>query len=370
MVLPERDNALLPLKREYNQVWHGFDRAQVLQYLDHVEVTLRRVMADRDAARAQAGSMSRELETARTEIARLRNRVDELKRPPERLEDLDERMQRTAELANLRADEVVNRAQVAAEEHWAASTELSSTLRERYQNLIAALETQADALLAEHTNALEATRNEVRKLTTEAASRRTTLDIDAERKRRTIEHEFEQSMKAQKASLEKQVADQQTASKNQAERRIAEATAEAKRLVDEATARAKRLVAEATAAAERREAEADRKVRHLNSLSQEASARLQRAHEVLAKSQASLEPLRDESVVDMSRPTDPVDAPSSKPAAADPAARKPSPGKDDASSSSMPAAGAPSAPADAPTKPAVKRPDPTKYQQAGAQGRR
>ncbi|HVW41564.1 MAG TPA: cell division protein DivIVA [Amycolatopsis sp.] len=351
MVLPERDNALLPLKREYNQVWHGFDRAQVLQYLDHVEVNLRRVMADRDAARAQVTNLSRELETSRTEIARLRNRVEELKRPPERLEDLDERMQRTAEVANTRAEEIVSRAQVAAEEHWAASTELSSTLRERYQNLISALETQADALLAEHTNALEATRTEVRKLTTEAAHRRTQLDIDAERKRRTIEHEFEQSMKAQKASLEKHVADQQRASKNQAERRIAEATAEAKRLVDEATAEAKRLISEATAAAERRESEADRKLRHLKSLSIEAAARLQRAHEVLAQSQASLEPLHEESVVDMSRATDKVDHPTT------PAAEKPTP---------APAA----ANADAPTKPAVEKPDPDKYKRATAQGRK
>ena len=349
MVLPERDNALLPLKREYNQVWHGFDRGQVLQYLDHIEVNLRRVMADRDAARAQAGSLSRELESMRAEIMRLRNRVEELKRPPERLEDLDERMQRTAELANTRADEIVSRAQVAAEEHWAASTELSSTLRERYQNLINALESQADALLAEHKNALEATRTEVRKLTTDAARRRTALDIDAERKRRTIEHEFDQSMKAQRATLEKHVADQQTASKNQAERRIAEATAEAKRLVDEATTRAKRLVSEATAIAERREDEADRKVRHLNSLSRQAADRLQRAHEVLAKSQESLEPLREESVVDMSRATDPVDPP------AKPATGKPTPATDASAT-------------DAPTKPAVEKPTADQFERSGAKG--
>ncbi|HJQ48550.1 MAG TPA: cell division protein DivIVA [Amycolatopsis sp.] len=347
MVLPERDNALLPLKREYNQVWHGFDRAQVLQYLDHVEVNLRRVMADRDAARAQASTMSRELENARMEIARLRNRVDELKRPPERLEDLDERMQRTADVANTRAEEIVNRAQVAAEEHWAASTKLSSTLRERYQSLITALETQADALLAEHTNALDATKTEVRKLTTEAAQRRTALDIDAERKRRTVEHEFEQSMKAQKTTLEKHVADQQTASKTQAERRISDATAEAKRLVDEATAQATRLVSQATETAQRRETEADRKVRQLNSLSQDAAARLQRAHEVLATSQASLEPLREESVVDVSRATGPVDPPTG------PAAKKPAP-----------------APADAPTRPAVEKPTPDKFERAGAQSRK
>ncbi|WP_208025829.1 cell division protein DivIVA [Amycolatopsis acidicola] len=312
-MVPERDNALLPLKREYNQVWHGFDRGQVLQYLDHVEVNLRRVMADRDAARAQASTMSRELENARAEITRLRNRVEELKRPPERVEDLDERMQRTVDLANARAEEIVSRAQVAAEEHWAKSTDVSSRLRERYQKLISALETHAEALEAEHKNALDSTKNEVRRLTTEAAQRRTAMDIEAERKRRTIEHEFETSMNSQRAQLEKHVADQQTASKNQAERRINEATAEAKRLVDEATARAKQLVSDATAKAEQRESEADRKVQRLNGLSEQAASRLRRANEVLARSQASLEPLKDESVVNMARATEAIDPPT-KPA--------------------------------------------------------
>jgi cell division septum initiation protein DivIVA len=315
------------LKREYNQVWHGFDRGQVLQYLDHVEVNLRRVMADRDAAMAQASTLSRELENSRAEILRLRSRVEELKRPPERIEDLDERMQRTADLANARAEEIVTRAQVAAEEHWAKSTDVSSQLRERYQKLITALESHAEALEAEHTNALESTKAEVRKLTTEAARRRTALDIEAERKRRTVEHDFEQAMTAQRTTLEKHIADQQTASKNQAERRISEATAQAKRLVDDATTKAKRLVAEATAEAERREADANMKVQRLNSLSEQAVARLRRANEVLARSQESLEPLREESVVDMSRATESIDPPT-KPAAGKPrSTTRPEPAK-------------------------------------------
>ncbi|TNC29593.1 coiled-coil domain-containing protein [Amycolatopsis alkalitolerans] len=310
-MVSERDNGLLPLKREYNQVWHGFDRGQVLQYLDHVEMNLRRVMADRDAAMAQASTMSRELENARAEIRRLHMRVEELKKPPERVEDLDERMQRTVDLANSRAEEIVGRAEVAAEE-WAKSTDVSSKLRVRYQKLIETLESHAKALDDEHRNALDATKNEVRKLTTEAAQRRTALDIEAERKRRTIEHDFDTTMASQRAALEKHVADQKTASKNQAERRIADATAEAKRLVDEATARAKRLVADATADAERREDEANRKVQRLNSLSDQALTRLRKANDVLTRSHSALTPLREESVVDLTGaapiepPTNPV----------------------------------------------------------------
>lgn len=303
------ERALLPLKRDYNQAWHGFDRGQVLQYLDHVETNVRRIMADRDGAAARAAKLSRELDSAKAEILRLRTRVEELKHPPERLDDLDERMQRTVDLANSRAEEVTERARVAAEEHWTATTELSAKLRERYRKLLNELESHAGALRSEQDHALKATKAEVLKLTTEAARRRTQLDIEAERKRRTIEHEFEQTIATEKAALEKHIADRHTASKAQAERRIADATAEATRLVDEARTKARKMIADATAAAERREGEANRRVEVLNSLSGQAYARLRKADEVLARNQAALDPLPAESAVEVSASTRAPSAP-------------------------------------------------------------
>ncbi|HEV7978732.1 cell division protein DivIVA [Amycolatopsis sp.] len=294
-MVSERDNGLLPLRREYAQVWHGFDRNEVRQYLDHLEAHLRRIMTDRDAAMAQASTLSRELENSRREMTKLGARIEELKKPPERLEDLDERMQRTATLANARAEEITTRAEVAAEKHWAESTEVSTKLRERYQKLIDDLDVQADALHAEHENALKSTRAEVQKLTVEAAQRRETMDAEAERKRRSIEREFETSMAAQRATLEKQIADQHQASKNQAERRIAEATAEAKRRLDEATAEAKRRLDEATTTAAQRTTEATRRVERLAELREQARASLREADEVLKASEAALVPLREES---------------------------------------------------------------------------
>lgn len=154
----EQGNGPLPLRREFEQAWHGFDRAEVREYLDHVEQQLRRTMSDRDAAMAQASTMSRELENARREIGNLRSRVDELMQPPKRIEDLDERMQRAAHVANTRADEIINRAEVAAEEHWAHTTEVASKLRERYTSLLAELEAHAEALNAEHKTALDNTK--------------------------------------------------------------------------------------------------------------------------------------------------------------------------------------------------------------------
>ncbi|WP_370944605.1 cell division protein DivIVA [Amycolatopsis sp. cg5] len=296
-MVSERDNGLLPLRREYAHAWQGFDRNEVRQYLDHLEAHLRRIVTDRDAAMAQASTLSRELENARRELAKATSRIEELMKPPERLEDLDERMQRTVQLAHARADEITTRAQSAAEKTWAESTEASTKLRDRYTKLVEALEVHADALHSEHEAALTSTRAEVKKVTLEAAQRREELDKAAETKRRKIETEFEASMAAQRAALEKHIADQSTASKNQAERRIAEATAEAKRRVDEATAEAKRRVDEATTSAAQTTNAAARKVERLAELREKARASLREADEVLKQSEATLQPLKEESTI-------------------------------------------------------------------------
>jgi colicin import membrane protein len=293
-MVSDRDNALIPLRREFGQAWHGFDRSQVLQYLDHLESHVRRLLADRDSSSAQSGTLGRELENARRELGQLRTRVEELKKPPERLEDLDERMQRTARLAHTRAEEITSRAQVAAEENWAATNAMSTKLRERYNTLLAEVDAQAEVVQQEHQAALEATRLEVQRLTVESARRREQLDTEAERKRRAVEREFEAKMSAERSALEKHIADQRTASKNQAERRLAEATAEAKRLVDEATAKAEQLVADATGEAQRRTTEATREVERLARIHEQARTRFHKAGDVLAGNEEALAPLEDE----------------------------------------------------------------------------
>ncbi|WP_199432556.1 cell division protein DivIVA [Qaidamihabitans albus] len=290
----ERDNGLLPLRREFSQAWHGFDRNQVLQYVDHIETQLRRLMSDRDSARAQINTVSRELDNARREINKLHDRIEELKKPPERIEDLDERMQRTVRLANARAEEIIARAQEGAEKHWAESSTVSDKLHQRYMKLLETLDGHADALQREHEEALASTKAEVEKMTTEAVRRRERLDSEAENRRRTIEREFDAKMTAERNALDKYIADQKTASKNQAERRISEATTEAKRLVDEAGAEAERILDEAKAEAERRTTEANDTVERLARIREEARARLKEADKVLKEGESALVPVQDE----------------------------------------------------------------------------
>ncbi|WP_116202162.1 cell division protein DivIVA [Amycolatopsis circi] len=296
-MVPERDNGLLPLRREYTEAWRGFDRTEVRQYLDHLEGQLHRLITDRDATAAQVATLSRELEAARGEVSKLQSRVEELLKPPERLEDLDERMQRTVTLAHARAEEITKRAQVAAEKHWASSTEASTKLRERYHRLVEELDKQAEALHSEHEAALKETRAEVQRLTVEAAQRRELLDNEAERKRRKIERDFDAKITAERTAHEKMITDQRTASKNQAERRISEATAEATRRVEEATAEAKRRLDEATTQAAQRTTAATRKVERLAEIREQARKNLALADEVLGRSEGLLTALPSESVL-------------------------------------------------------------------------
>ncbi|GAA5126724.1 DivIVA domain-containing protein [Haloechinothrix salitolerans] len=272
-----------PSQREFAHHWNGYDRQQVREYLEQVDAAMRQLRAERDQALDQVNVVTKELEAEREETGKLRKRVDELMVPPENLDDLDQRMQRVGHLAYLQAEEVTTRAQTAAEENWKETAQASIALRERYRSLLKELDSQAEALHAEHRKALEQTRAEVQELTVDAVKRREKLDDEAERKRRSIEQEFEANMAQQKAELEKYIADQRTASKNQAEKRLAEASAEAQR-----------RLAEATHEADRRLKEANAVVARLSALSQDAHGKLRKADEVLSDAADTLEPTEEE----------------------------------------------------------------------------
>src|SRR5699024_11027745 len=124
------------------------------------------------------------------------------------------------------AEEVLSRAEVAAQESWAQSAEVSKKLHKRYMSLLETLDGHAEALHRGHEEALAAARAEVAEMTTEAMRRRGGADEEAEHKRRKIESDFAARMTAENNALDKHIADQKTASKNAAERRIAEATTE------------------------------------------------------------------------------------------------------------------------------------------------
>lgn len=292
----EQDHGLFPLRRAFGHARHGFDRDEVRHYVEYMEDQLRRLLSERDAAQGQANTLARELENARFELGKLHSRVEELNKPPETLEDLDERMQRVVRVANERAEDTVKRAQVAAEEHWQHTVEESRKLRERYTSLLAHLESHAEALHTEHEQALEMTKAEVNELTERAAARRAQLDEESERNRRAVEQEFETTMTAEHSKLDSYIADQHATAKHQAERRIAEANAEAKRLLEEARAEATYRVDKANTEAERLSSDANAESQRLSRLHQQARECLRKADEVLSSGDEFLTALEGEDI--------------------------------------------------------------------------
>jgi len=301
----EREYGLLPLHRNFTQARHGFDRNQVRQYMDYLENEVQQLISERDAALTQVETTSQELATARSDNEELRARVDELNKPPETMDDLDERMQRAITVANDRAADIVNRAQVAAEEHWQQALAESQKLRERYSSLLAQLESHADALHTEHEQMLATTKSEVTELTEHAVTRRAQLDTAAEQQRRGIEQEFDATMSAEREKMESYIAEQHESATNEAEQRIAEAKDEAKRLVDEARSEANHRLNQASTEAQRLTTEAQQESDRLGRLHQQARERLAKAEEVLAGGDEALTPVDGEEVTLPEQPTGP-----------------------------------------------------------------
>ncbi|MQA11951.1 MAG: cell division protein DivIVA [Pseudonocardiaceae bacterium] len=280
---PEQDPELVPLNPGFDVVWHGFDRAQVFQYIEEVDGNVRLLAADRDAALSQVDELSDALQSARSEISKLHNRVDELCKAPRDEEDLDDRLRRMVRLANAQAGEITARAQAAAEHSLASTEELSNRLRERYTKLLADVDKQREEMQAEHKSVLEKARGEVQRLTNEAQQRRDKLDADTEARRKQLTEEFDAYLAEQHAALEKELADRRASSEAEAENRVREAQEEADRYLKEARA-----------AADKREYEANQEVERLQALRREVLEQVRSAQQVLGKSASLLEPLEQE----------------------------------------------------------------------------
>src|SRR5487761_504416 len=99
MARPE-DRDLVPLKPGFDVVWHGFDRAQVKQYLEDLEDEIKLISSDRDAALSQVSDLTDQLTNSHSRIADLNKQVTELVELPKNTDDLDERCKRMVQLAH------------------------------------------------------------------------------------------------------------------------------------------------------------------------------------------------------------------------------------------------------------------------------
>ena len=293
MARPE-DRELVPLKPGFDVVWHGFDRAQVKQYLEDLEDEIKLISADRNAALSQVADLTEQLRSAHSRITDLGKQVTELVELPKNPDDLDDRCKRMVQLAHHQAAEITARAQAAATHSWSGAEEAAAKLRSGYEKLLGELDKQRQEVRGQHSQVVDQARTQVIEMTTAATNRRHELDKQAEQRRIQIEDEFERTMAAKRQALAKEIEQQRAEARSDAERRIREATDESTRRVREATDQAERKLRETTEECTKRVADASHQVQDLQALRKRISDQLKSAHTLMLDAGPLLEPLADE----------------------------------------------------------------------------
>lgn len=225
---------LVPLRTDFDLVWRGYDRHQVRHYVHSAEAELRLTAVDRDAAVARADDLARQLETARTEIAELRGRLDRICRTPVEPDALTGRLRRMVELAEEEASDVTARARAAAEQSWATADRAAARLRGRAEQLVTELDRRRREMETEHADLMSRAREQVTTMARQAVRRRRELDEQAARLREQVETDFQLAMAARRAEALHALAEQDRAAKARADRLVREAEEHAQRIVAEA----------------------------------------------------------------------------------------------------------------------------------------
>ncbi|TCO58475.1 hypothetical protein [Actinocrispum wychmicini] len=255
----------------FDVVRHGFDRAQVQQQITTLESNLRLLTADRDAARAEIAALTRELNAMRQEATMPVTGGRE---------SVHAELRTMLDVTRAEAAQITGRAQEAAEKTFASAQKAAATLRNRYEVLVADLESQQAQMQAEHAAAMADLRAQLTEMTADAEARRHRFGEAADKQHQLVEQEFSASMATRKAALDQEVAARRAESEQ----------------------KAAKLVADATADANRRTAEADQKVNQLTTLRQRVSARLRETGDLLSKSSNLLEPLDTEADIITGKP--------------------------------------------------------------------
>lgn len=293
MARPE-DRELVPLKPGFDVVWHGFDRAQVKQYLDDLDAETKLLAADRDAALSQVADLTEQLTASHARAQQLNKQVNGLAELPKNADDLDDRCRRMVQLAQHQAAEITARAQAAASHTWASAEDAAAKLRGSYEKLLTDLDKQRQEMRDQHAALVKQSRISVTDMTTAATKQRQEQDAQAESRRVQIEQEFERGMAAKRQALAKEIEQQRAASRAEAERRVREATEEAERRVREATERAERKLRETTDECHRRVADANRQVQDLRTLRGRITQQLHTAHKLMKDATPMLDPIDEE----------------------------------------------------------------------------
>jgi DivIVA domain-containing protein len=194
--------------RGFDPAIRGYDRAQVDQYLAHLEDDLRSTVAERDAALARSADMAAQLASAQAQIESLRRQLRTASEAVT-IETVDARVRQLIEAAQSDATRIRDEAQAQAEVVRNGAADAAARTRaaahaeaeriveqatarhaeadEMFRRRIAEAEQHRAAIEEQLAHTLEQTRAEESRLTQEAAAERARLDAAAKADRHRLE---------------------------------------------------------------------------------------------------------------------------------------------------------------------------------------
>lgn len=222
------ERELVPLGAGFDVVRRGYSPSQVNEHLERLDGDLKMLASDRDAAISQADDLTRQLETNRSEMDELREKVERLSQPPTTMEGLSERLQRMLRLAQDEASETRARAEAEAAHIRAKAEADAGAMRTRYDQQLGDLDKRRTEMEQEHRLLMESARKEAAAITDRAKQKRDLLDAEAEERRTKVDEDFEIAMATRRTESMRVLAEQEAASKSESEKRLKSAAAEAK----------------------------------------------------------------------------------------------------------------------------------------------
>ncbi|SED36156.1 DivIVA protein [Amycolatopsis tolypomycina] len=210
---------------EFDLAWRGFQRAQVTEYVAWAEAEMRRLTAEREAARQRVATLAEE-------NGELRAKIDRISRTPIAPDALQERSRRMIELTREEAAEITARATEAAERTRREAEQEAVRLTEKERALVAEAEAERERRRAEHEEFVRA-----------AEQRRRELDEAAAHRRAQLEEDHTRAMTVRRAASMRELAEQEAAARAKADHLVTTAEhhlATAKAKAEEVTAAAER----------------------------------------------------------------------------------------------------------------------------------
>ncbi|MEV6832656.1 M protein [Amycolatopsis sp. NPDC051102] len=208
----------------FDLAWRGFHRAQVTEYVEWAEAEIRRLTAERDAAR-QRGAVLTE------ENRELRVKIDRISMTPIPADALQERARRMIELTREEAAEITAQATETAERIRREAEAEAVRLTEKERRLVAEAEAERARQRAEHEEFVRA-----------AEQRRRELDEAAAHRRAQLEEDHTRAMTVRRADAMRELAEQEAAARAKAEQLVTTAEGE----LAAARKKAAQLVTDAT----------------------------------------------------------------------------------------------------------------------------